>query len=403
MELGPIWRALLRNKGGYVLIALQIAVTMAIMVNSIAIMQERSAQMARPTGVDEENIFTLASSAFAPDLDKKNLIIEDLDLIRNLPGVHDAIATNSFPLRSGGWSMGLQLEPGAGIDGIGSAIYFVDEHALNTYGTNLIDGADFSPNDIEWDDPESNTWPNAGIITKALAEALFPDEAGSVVGKTVYINNDDPVKIVGIVDRLQAPWNGWDRVENSMLVPLHREYEETRYVIRAEPGYRDTLMPQVERLLAESNRGRLIRQVRTMEQVRKRSYNGDSAMITMLTFIVVLLTAITGLGIVGLASFSVSRRTRQIGVRRALGATRPQILRHFMIENFIISGMGIVGGAVLAIALNIFMVQAYSITPLSWYVIPIAMIVLWIVGQAAVAGPAHRASLITPAIATRSI
>jgi putative ABC transport system permease protein len=188
-----------------------------------------------------------------------------------------------------------------------------------------------------------------------------------------------------------------------MLVPLHREYEETRYVIRAEPGYRDTLMPQVERLLAESNRGRLIRQVRTMEQVRKRSYNGDSAMITMLTFIVVLLTAITGLGIVGLASFSVSRRTRQIGVRRALGATRPQILRHFMIENFIISGMGIVGGAVLAIALNIFMVQAYSITPLSWYVIPIAMIVLWIVGQAAVAGPAHRASLITPAIATRSI
>ncbi len=403
MEFGPIWRALLRNKGSYVLIALQIAVTMAIMVNAIAIMQERSTQMARPSGVDEDNVFVLGSAAFAPDFDYVAATNEDLDLIRGLPGVVDAIATNSFPLRGGGWSMGLQLEPGDGIDGTGTAIYFVDEHGINTFGTNLIDGKNFSPNDISWNDPESTTWPNSGIISKALGEALFPDETGSIVGKTVYINNNDPVKIIGVVDRLQAAWSGWERVEYSMLVPQMREYGETRYVVRTEPGYRDEMMPRVEQLLAESNRGRLIRQVRTMEEVRNRSYSGDAAMIKILTFTVTLLTAITGLGIVGLASFSVSRRTRQIGVRRALGATRPQILRHFMIENFIISGMGVIGGAILAIGLNIFMVEAFSITPLSWYVIPVAMLLLWTVGQIAVAGPAHRASLITPAIATRSI
>jgi putative ABC transport system permease protein len=403
MELGPIWRALLRNKGGYVLIALQIAITMAIMVNSIAIMQERSRQMARPSGVDEANIITLASAVFDPDQDKQNLIVEDLDLIRNLPGVRDAIATNSFPLRGGGWSMGLQVEPGEGVDGIGTAIYFVDEHAIETFGTTLIEGENFSPNDIAWNDPEDNSWPDTAIISQSMADALFPDETGSIVGKTAYIENDQPVKIVGIVDRLQAPWTGWDRVENSMLVPIMRASEYTWYVIRTEPGYQDELMPQIEQLLAESNRGRLIQLVRTMEQVRNRSYNGDAAMIKILTFIVTLLTAITGLGIVGLASFGVSRRTRQIGVRRALGATRPQIVRHFMIENFIISGMGVVGGAILAIGLNMVMVEAFAITPLSWYVVPVAMIVLWIVGQIAVAGPARRASLITPAIATRSV
>ncbi len=403
MEFGPIWRALLRNKGSYVLIALQIAVTMAIMVNAIAIMQERSTQMARPSGVDEDNVFVLGSAAFDPDFDYVTATNEDLDLIRGLPGVEDAIATNSYPLRGGGWSMELQLEPGDGIDGTGTAIYFVDEHGINTFGTNLIDGKNFSPNDINWNDPEDTVWPNSGIISKALGEELFPDETGSIVGKTVYINNNDPVKIIGVVDRLQAAWSGWERVEYSILVPQMREYSETHYVVRTEPGYRDELMPQVEQLLAESNRGRLIRQVRTMEEVRNRSYNGDAAMIKILTFIVTLLTAITGLGIVGLASFSVSRRTRQIGVRRALGATRPQILRHFMIENFIISGMGVIGGAILAIGLNVFMVEAFSITPLSWYVIPVAMLLLWAVGQIAVAGPAHRASLITPAIATRSI
>ncbi len=299
--------------------------------------------------------------------------------------------------------MGLQLEPGEGVDGIGTAIYFVDEHAIETFGTTLVEGENFSPNDIAWNDPEDSSWPDTAIISQAMADALFPDETGSIVGKTVYIENDQPVKITGIVDRLQAPWNGWDSVENSMLVPMMRASDEARYVIRTEPGYRDELMPQIEQLLAESNRGRLIQLVRTMEQVRNRSYNGDAAMIKILTFTVTLLTAITGLGIVGLASFGVSRRTRQIGVRRALGATRPQIVRHFMIENFIISGMGVFGGAILAIGLNMLMVEAFAITPLSWYVVPIAMIVLWIVGQIAVAGPARRASLITPAIATRSV
>ena len=110
-----------------------------------------------------------------------------------------------------------------------------------------------------------------------------------------------------------------------------------------------------------------------------------------------------GLGIVGLASFSIARRTRQIGIRRALGASRGAILRYFMIENFLISAVGIVTGGILAVALNIYMVQAFSLTPLAWYVIPIAMLVLWIVGQLAVAGPARRAANVPPAIATRSI
>ncbi len=402
MELGPIWRAILRNKGGYLLIALQIAVTMAIMVNSIAIIQERKAQIARPSGTDENNIITLSSIAFAPESDMRSMIDEDLAMLRGLPGVRDAIATNSFPLRGGGWSMGLALEPGAGHDGVGTAIYFSDEHAIDAFGTNLIEGRNFAANDVTWNDEETGTWPTIGIITQGLADEMFPDEEGSIVGKTVYINDNDPVQIVGVLDRLQAPWGGWDRVENSMLIPLRRDDEYVRYVIRAEPGYRDELIPQIEAELAK-NRDRIIEDVRTMNEVRHRSYLGDAAIVTMLTFIVVLLTAITGFGIVGLASTSVSRRTRQIGVRRALGATRPAILRYFMIENFIVSSVGILVGGILAIALNIAMVQAFALTPLAWYVVPIAMIVLWIVGQAAVAGPARRASNISPAIATRSI
>jgi putative ABC transport system permease protein len=165
---------------------------------------------------------------------------------------------------------------------------------------------------------------------------------------------------------------------------------------------RDKLMPEIEALLAASNKDRIIRDVVTMEQTRKLAYVGDAALIKILGFVVVLLTVITALGIVGLASFNVSRRTRQIGIRRELGATKPAIIRYFLIENTIVSAIGLVVGGALAIGLNIVMVESFSLEPLAWYVIPVGMLALWFVGQLAVAGPARRASNITPAIATRS-
>ncbi|MDH3989004.1 MAG: FtsX-like permease family protein [Gammaproteobacteria bacterium] len=403
MEFGPIWRAMMRSKGGYILIALQIAVTMAIMVNAIAIMQERGSRMARPSGLDEANTFAFVSVGFAPDMNNKALINEDLDILRNLPGVKHVTASNSFPLRQGGWSEGLHREPGVGKSVSSSAIYFVDEHGLDTFGLELIDGENFAPEQIVWDSDTDDPWPATVIVSQALGQHLFPEHDGSYVGKTFYFNDDNPATIVGVVKTLQAPWQGWAGVERSMLVPKRRDSEFVRYIVRTEPGYRDELMVQAEELLASSNKDRIIRNMVTMDEVRKLAYLGDAAMIKILTFVVALLTAITGLGLVGLASFSVARRTRQIGIRRALGATRAAIVRYFMLENFVISSIGIVVGGVLAVGLNIIMVQAFSLTPLAWYVIPIAMVVLWIVGQLAVAGPARKASNISPAIATRSV
>lgn len=405
MDIGPIWRAMQKNRAGFVLIALQIAVTMTIMVNAVGIMQERAGKIGRPSGMDEANTFALSSTLFIEyeDEERKALIDEDLASIRAVPGVRSVVATNSFPLRQGGWSMSLQLEPGTqSADGVGSAIYFVDEHGADTFDAKIIDGQNFAPNQVAWDNPEDSTWPAIGIVTEALAKEMFPDETGSYVGKVVYVNDNDPVNIIGVVDQLQAPWEGWTGVERSMLVPERRISNFQRYVVRTEPGYRDELMPQVEEMLASSNKDRLIRGLTTMEDVRKLAYLGDAAMIKILSFIVGLLTLITGLGIVGLASFNVSRRTRQIGIRRALGATKPAIVRYFMLENLIVSTIGLVIGGVLAVALNIAMVEAFALEPLSWYVIPAAMLGLWIVGQVAVAGPARRASNISPAIATRS-
>jgi putative ABC transport system permease protein len=403
MEFGPIWRALLRNKSSYLLIALQIAVTMALIVNAMAIIQERSRMMARPSGVDEDNIFQLHSVSFDPQLEFQSMVADDLLAIRSFPGVVNAVMTNSVPLRQGGWSQGLQTEPGDNIDGTGIAIYFVDEHGIDTFELKLVAGRNFQSTEVDWFSDEGPKWPGSIIITQAAASEMYPDiSSQQVVGKVAYIENNLPVTIVGVVERMQAPWKDWSGVERSMLAPMRRGDGFARYVIRTEPGMRDATIPRIERLLARNNTGRIIEGTMTQTDIRKRAYLEDSAMIRLLVFIMSLLIAITSLGIVGLASFSVARRTRQIGTRRALGATRPAILRYFMLENFLISSVGVVAGAVIAVALNMWMVQAFDLTPISWYIIPGAMLALWIVGQFAVYGPARRASLVSPAIATRT-
>ncbi|NND44625.1 MAG: FtsX-like permease family protein [Xanthomonadales bacterium] len=403
MELGPIWRAMLRNKTGAILIALQIAVTMAIMVNAISIMQERSRMMSRPSGIDEHNIFHILSVGFAEDFNERVTIQEDLDALRNMPGVIDAIQTNSVPLSGGGWSMGLQTEPGAEMDATGIAVYFVDEHGLDAFGLNLLAGENFSATDVGWRERSDSNWPDKTLVTRAAAETLFPDDPDSALGTTVYINDDEPITITGIIEQMQAPWNGWDGVERVMLVPQHTLFGATRYLVRTEPGRRDELMPQVEKLLAEREKGRIVRSLQTMDETRERSYRGDDSMIKMLTFVIALLTLVTALGIVGLASFSVNRRTKQIGTRRALGAPKVAILRYFMTENLMISVVGVLLGAGFAVGLNMWMVEAFALTRLNAWLLPVAMLLLCVVGQLAVLGPARKAASVPPAVATRTV
>src|SRR5690606_3023170 len=206
MEIGPIWRALMRNKTAYVLIALQIAVTMAIMVNAVGIIQERSRLMSRPSGDDEANIFYIRSSGFTVDFDVRASVRDDLELLRSVPGVVDATASNTVPLRGGGWSSGVQTEPGDEIDGTGVAIYFVDERGLETFGLDLVSGRNFGPTEIEWYGINSAVWPPSGIISQEAANTLFPDAPHEAVGKTIYIDNDQPVRIAGVIARMQAAW-----------------------------------------------------------------------------------------------------------------------------------------------------------------------------------------------------
>lgn len=402
MEIGPILRALARNKLGVILIALQIAFTMTVMVNAVFIIIERSAAMARPSGLDEPNMFYLSSTGFGDEFNSEVTEQDDLQMLRNTPGIIDAAPTNAIPVSGSGSSDGLRLENDPTLPSVGAAVYFTDEHALNTMDLNLIAGENFTANDVLYKrQGEGRDYPKA-VVSLALAEELFPEEGLSAVGQTFY-TGIHPVQISGIVETLQAPWPNSGLVERAMIVPLNFISSNSTYLIRTEPGERDRLMVETEEILASNNPNRIIRGLRSMDETREESYRLDSAMATILLVVIVTLIFITSMGIVGLAVFGINRRRKQIGTRRALGATQVEILRYFMIENFFISGVGVMLGAVFTIGFSIILSSFFESPTMDWYYTPLGMIILIVIGQIAVLGPSARAARIQPAIATRSI
>jgi putative ABC transport system permease protein len=403
LEIGPIFRALMRNKMGAILIALQIAVTMTIIANGFFIIQQRSALIERESGLDIDNSFHLNSVSYAPNIDYSVMVTDDLAAIKQVSGVLDAVQVNAIPLSGSGWSMSLKTVPDDTVEGVGTAIYMVDDSVMTTFDLELVAGRNFDPTEIRWRQEGTGDWSDTGIITAKLAKRLFPDDGyADIVGKTAYIGDNESVLIIGIIDQLQAPWSGWDNLDHVMLTPDRLAWRGSRYYIRAEEGMRDQAMRSVEEVLANRLEGRMIQSMRSMEETRERSYSNQSAMIKMLSTVMIILTIITSMGIVGLASFSVNRRKKQIGTRRALGANQSDIVRYFLLENAVITAIGVVIGAVLTISLNMVLVETFALDRLDWFYIPVGMISLLIVGQIAALGPAKKAAAIPPAIATRS-
>jgi putative ABC transport system permease protein len=406
MDIKPIYSALMRNKSGLALIVLQVAITLAVVCNSLFIILQRAERVGRPSGMDEANTFVISSLGFAPNYDVAGAMRQDLDAIRSLPGVVAATTINTVPTSNGGWSTGIDVQP---IDPTGerraksSALYMVDESGIDAYGVKLIEGRNFRPEEITEFTQETGLTAQSIIVTEALAKQLYPE--GSAVGKPVYgLRGDtETVTIIGVIEKMQQPWVGATFIEQSSLVPTRIASQAfSRYLVRTEPGQRDRLMREVEEKLLAINPGRIVRDLESVQSIRDDSYRGDEAMMSILIAVMAALVLVTGAGIVGLASFWVTRRIKQIGTRRALGARRFNIRSYFQTENGIMVAMGVVLGVLFTYGFNLWLMQEYQAPRLPWFYLPIGAVLVFVLGQIAVLGPAGRAAKVPPAVATRT-
>ena len=418
MTMHPILAALRKHKAGVVLIALQIALTLAIVCNAVFIIGQRIERVNRPTGLDENNLFLVTQQwVGAPSgddpagVEKLDVMQrEDLAALRNLPDVASVAPSNSIPLLNSSWTGVLSLKPDQKFDkGITrTAYYFTDDQAIATLGLRLVAGRAFTAGDVQHQGARDQRDRPIVIVSQALADKLFPQ--GNAVGKIVYCDGSSvPSTIIGVVARLQTPSTGSfgnDFAWYSTMVPTRLDASFSRYVLRAKPGRLAAAMHAAPAALYAVNPMRVLDDddsVKSFADIRASAYRADVGMAILMGVVCLILLCVTAAGIVGLTSFWVGQRHRQIGVRRALGARKIDILHYFQIENLLIAGTGVVIGVLLAVGLNQWLMSHYEMTRIPVLYVLTGVLAMLAIGQAAVFVPARRASNVAPVVATRAV
>jgi len=408
MEIRPILSALLRNKTGPFLVALQVALSLALLTNALHIVNERRTVAARPSGLlDEAATFYFKVRSLNNDTPEQMLatINQQTEVLRGVPGVLAVAHVSQMPLSNSGSTSSMSASRDPQQETSSAAMYVSGDSVVQTFGLQLAEGRDFLPGEkMDINEKQERTPPQAVIVSKALADRLWP--GASAIGKALYFGTGDApgAMIVGVVERLQtAHAQIGDLGEFSVIMPA-RLYGEAGaiYAMRAEPGQRDRVMKDAEQALRKSSVIPMILETGTVEQDRQKRYRADLALSWMLVTVSVLLLLVTCSGIVGMASLWVTQRRKQIGVRRALGARKIDILRYFILENVLITSAGVVGGVLLGVGLNHLLVSKLEMTRLPPVYLVGGAVLFWAIGVLAAYGPAWRAASTSPALATRS-
>jgi len=398
MEFGPIIRALKRNKIRFALIVLQIAITLAVVTNAITMINDVNEKMNKKSGFDDENIVWVRTKPFSPAFKDLNYRISavnaDLRTLRGIPGVVAAANTNFLPWQGGGSSGEVSVGTGDRSK-FRTQMYYNTPGILQTLGVHLVSGRDLREADID-DDPNSKA-PSTAVISKDLEKLLFKGE--SAVGKQLADSDTSVVNVVGTFDPFYNPY-GWPIHEYAVMYAGHVSRRGALYLVRIEPGKMKQVVPMIEQRMIQTNNGRNI-EMKTVSEIKDNYFSEGRIVRGGMTMVIVLIVLVTGLGIVGVTSFSVTERRKQIGTRRALGATKAAVLRYFLLENWIVTNAGLIIGIAATYGLNILLVTKTGAAKLDWRFLLAAVVLLWVQGIIATLIPAMRATRFSPVLATR--
>lgn len=411
MQLRPILASLRHHKLTATLLALQVAFTCAIVCNVVFMVVNRIERITVPTGIAEQELSVIHSAGIEKDENAQAQHAADLAALRAIPGVRSVAAVSyALPLGQSESSYGtcpdkqamdraMQIMSTAGAGCSQPSVFDGTPGLAATLGLHVVEGRDFRPDDYV---VGYKNRPAVAIISRALAQHLY--HGRQALGQSMYVG-DKSIRVVGIMDDLLRPNLRKPGVDyDSMLWPQLPDDSGVTYVMRSAPQDRQRVLEAAAAALVKVNPNRIVNpeRMRTYTQIRAKYFQRDTTMIGLLVASVLGLLFVTALGITGLANFWVQQRRRTIGIRRAIGATRNDILRYFQAENFLVASAGIVLGLLLASALNLVLMRLYELPRLPAYYLPAGALVLWLLGQLAVLGPARRAAAVPPVVATRS-
>lgn len=403
LHLGPIFRTLLCRKFGVFLMVIQIAITTAIFSNLAFIIQQINIIALRPTGFNENQLFsvtlrTLATSNYANAQ-------HDIHSMQALTGVEQAAAVRWMPLAGNATGGSLRILPEKDASAFAVQKVDVSPEALRTLGLKIVSGRDFMPEDMSIELTTKGDGPKSIIISHVLADTLFGKDQNAI-GKVIY-EGDITREIVGVFeDSLGFTRPFPDPAEKTALYPHFDESEtEIRYLVRAKtPHERAALIETVSQLLLSNYKNQVFLYVDKIDDIKNQVDTSNQVTSNFLRVIIIALGFVVAFAISGQTLFSINQRTKQIGIRRALGASRMHIIVQLLTENTIVCSLGLLVGIVLSLAMNQAVIQIVrglpGLSPL--FLITTCLTLLAVCGASA-AIPAWRAGKISPSLATRTV
>jgi putative ABC transport system permease protein len=399
------------------LLAIQVAFTFAVLVNVYAMVDAYDVQIDGESGyVDEPSLLGVTVRPFITEEINddtagryRNQIERDLAIMKAAPGVKDvALAHAGVPFMN---SIGnenfdqIRRTDQDQANSVPNTRYSADVNTLSLLGLELVAGRDFSTGDVRWiNDTETDGGP-AVIITQTLADVLFPDE--SAVGQQVVIQSGRVLNVIGVVRLAKAVY--WAPYDDYASFTAGRVKFNQNYIIRldrSEAGdfqeaRASMIQTLTERLSAEPADREI--KVETMAALKKVNLGRYIIINSIVGAVALLLIFVTALGNYGQMSYTILKRKKQIGIRRALGASRQYILNYFLIENGIVTLLGLIPGVVLMLGLNSVILNAMGYGQFKWHHIVVCTVFLFAVSLIAALIPIFRAMQIPPAIATKTV
>ena len=325
---------------------------------------------------------------FAPEIARRATAIREVGVQMIVPNV---VNGRALVARAGGNESDTVLVEGA------SANYF------EVVGADVAVGRPFT-------DLEDRAGARVAILGASLARALFAAEPA--VGKTVTLAGESYTVVAELAPR-KGGFFGENRQDNVLTVPVgavrrrFAEADRTILYVRAKPGMREQARIETEVIL------RQLRQLTpgdandfnlsTAEQII-RSFDQVGAQIGLATIALAAVSLlIGGIGIANVMIIGVTERTREIGVRMALGAKRGDVLQQFLLEAALLSGFGGVAGIVAALAIGLvaaLVFPGFSAVPPAWAMVA-GVTSAVVVGLFAGFLPARRAARLDPVDALR--
>jgi predicted permease len=386
-----------------VLVAAQVALAVTLLVMAGLITRTLIAIERLEPGFDMENLLT--ASVTRPEAasaeQAADWIAQVVDRARQLPGVVSAGATSRLPFAGSRFNpnRGLQIEGQPMTDaasGRWAVDYVVTPALLDTLRVRRIDGRGFT-------DADGAGAPRVAIVNQTMARRFWP--TGSPIGARIR-QSDDPEgqwrTVIGIVDDIRN-----DDADSPPLpylyVPLAQQPARTMTIVIRASGDPVALIEPLRQAVAAIDHDQPLYDVQTMLAVWEADLASSRLLIQILGALAMIALGLAGVGVWGVTAQSVGQRTREIGVRVALGATAAQVGRLIAWQGAIpiVAGLliGLAGGLAVGRVMRSLLFQ---VTPNDPITLIATLAALAAVGLAATLGPSLRAARLDPLSALRT-